>query len=159
LLYSLKGFIIFKNFFIEIKKFLNIYMKQDDFFKIIGIIIVSFFIIYMVVKMFQLQSNVIEGLTNSDTYGETGTAANYSANIKSKVIKLQDELLITKYRKDYESAIINLDDYIGYLMIQQVLNMKLDDDIKSNIASINALNILKNSKESLNATMTFLDKQ
>jgi hypothetical protein len=113
----------------------------------------------MVVKMFQLQSNVIEGLTNSDTYGETGTAANYSANIKSKVIKLQDELLITKYRKDYESAIINLDDYIGYLMIQQVLNMKLDDDIKSNIASINALNILKNSKESLNATMTFLDKQ
>ena len=134
-------------------------MKQDDFFKIIGIIIVCFFIIYMVVKMFQLQSNVIEGLTNPDTYGETGTATNYSANIKSKVIKLQDELLITKYRKDYESAIINLDDYIGYLMIQQVLNMKLDDDIKSNIASINALNILKQSKESLNATMTFLDKQ
>ena len=128
-------------------------MKQDEFFKIIGIIIVSFFIIYMVVKMFQLQSNVIEGLTNPDT------TANYSANIKSKVIKLQDELLITKYRKDYESAIINLDDYIGYLMIQQVLNMKLDDDIKSNIASINALNILKQSKESLNATMTFLDKQ
>ena len=134
-------------------------MKQDEFFKIIGIIIVSFFIIYMVVKMFQLQSNVIEGLTNPDTYGETGTAANYSANIKSKVIKLQDELLITKYRKEYESAIINLDDYIGYLMIKQVLNMKLDDDMKSNIASINALNILKNSKESLNATMTFLDKQ
>ena len=128
-------------------------MKQDDFFKIIGIIIVCFFIIYMVVKMFQLQSNVIEGLTNPDT------TANYSANIKSKVIKLQDELLITKYRKDYESAIINLDDYIGYLMIKQVLNMKLDDDMKSNIASINALNILKNSKESLNATMTFLDKQ
>ena len=128
-------------------------MNQDDFFKIIGIIIVCFFIIYMVVKMFQLQSNVIEGLTNPDT------TANYSANIKSKVIKLQDELLITKYRKDYESAIINLDDYIGYLMIQQVLNMKLDDDIKSNIASINALNILKQSKESLNATMTFLDKQ
>ena len=128
-------------------------MKQDYFFKIIGIIIVCFFIIYMVVKMFQLQSNVIEGLTNPDT------TANYSANIKSKVIKLQDELLITKYRKDYESAIINLDDYIGYLMIQQVLNMKLDDDIKSNIASINALNILKQSKESLNATMTFLDKQ
>ena len=134
-------------------------MKQDDFFKIIGIIIVSFFIIYMVVKMFQLQSNVIEGLTNSDTYGETGTAANYSANIKSKVIKLQDELLITKYRKDYESAIINLDDYIGYLMIQQTLNMKLDGEMKTQIESINNLNILKSAKESLNSTMAFLDKQ
>jgi hypothetical protein len=134
-------------------------MKQDEFFKIVGIIIVSFFIIYMVVKMFQLQSNVVEGLTNADTSGESGTATTYSANIKAKVIKLQDELLITKYRKDYESAIINLDDYIGYLMIQQVLNMKLDGDMKSNIESINTLNILKNSKESLNATMSFLDKQ
>jgi hypothetical protein len=134
-------------------------MKQDDFFKIIGIIIVCFFIIYMVIKMFQLQTNVIEGLTNPDTSVESGTATTYSANIKAQVIKLQDQLLITKYRKDYESAIINLDDYIGYLMIQQVLNMKLDGDIKTNIATIDTLNILKNSKESLNATMAFLDKQ
>ena len=37
--------------------------------------------------------------------------------------------------------------------------MKVDGDVKSNLDSINALNILKNSKESLNATMTFLDKQ
>jgi len=134
-------------------------MKQDEFFKIIGIIIVSFFIIYMVVKMFQLQSNVVEGLTNSETSGESGTASTYAANIKAQIVKLQDKLLITKYRKDYESAIINLDDYIGYLMIEQVLNMKLGNDMKTNIETINTLNILKNSKESLNATMTFLDKQ
>ena len=31
--------------------------------------------------------------------------------------------------------------------------------MKTNIDTINTLNILKNSKESLNATMTFLDKQ
>jgi len=134
-------------------------MKQDEFFKIIGIIIVSFFIIYMVVNMFQLQSNVIEGLTNPDTSEEAGTASTYAANIKSQIVKLQDKLLISKYRKDYEAAIINLDDYVGYLMIQQVLNMKLGNDMKSNIDTINTLNILKNSKESLNATMTFLDKQ
>ena len=134
-------------------------MKQDDFFKIIGIIIVCFFIIYMVIKLFHLQTNVIEGLTNTDTSGESGTASTYSANIKSEIVKLQDKLLITKYRKDYESAIINLDDYIGYLMIQQVLNMKLGNDMKTNIETINTLNILKNSKDSLNATMTFLDKQ
>jgi hypothetical protein len=44
-------------------------------------------------------------------------------------------------------------------MIKQTLNMKINGDIKSNLDSINALNILKSSKESLNATMTFLDKQ
>lgn len=144
-------------------------MKQDDFFKIIGIIIVCFFIIYMAMKMFQLQTKVIEGLTNSDgtisssttqpSSGEAGTAASYTAAIKAQVVKLQDELLVSKYRKDYETAIINLDDYIGYLMIKQTLNMKLDGDIKSNIEAVNNLNILKNAKDSLNVTMTFLDKQ
>ena len=144
-------------------------MKQDEFFKIIGIIIVCFFIIYMATKMFKLQTSIIEGLTNADgtistsdtspSSGEAGTATSYAAAIKAQVVKLQDELLIAKYRKDYESAIINLDDYIGYMMIKQALNMKLGSDIKSNIEAINNLNILKSSKESLNATMTFLDKQ
>ena len=141
-------------------------MKQDEFFKIVGILIVGFFIIYMVVKMFQLQTSVIEGLTNPDgtsvtppSSGEAGTAASYSAAIKAQVVKLQDELLVAKYRKDYESAIINLDDYIGYLMIKQSLNMKLDGDIKANIEGLNNLSILKTAKDSLNTTMTFLDKQ
>ena len=142
-------------------------MHQDEFFKIVGILIVCFFIIYMVVKMFHLQTTVIEGLTNgsvsADTTttpssGEAGTAASYAAAIKAQSVKLQDELLIAKYRKDYEAAIINLDDYIGYLMIKQSLNMKPAGDIKSNLDAINALNILKSAKESLNATMTFLDK-
>ena len=145
-------------------------MHQDEFFKIVGILIVCFFIIYMVVKMFHLQTSVIEGLTNgSDSTntsttvtpasGEAGTATSYAASIKAQSVKLQDELLIAKYRKDYEAVIINLDDYIGYLMIKQSLNMKPAGDIKSNLDAINALNILKSAKESLNATMTFLDKQ
>ena len=144
-------------------------MKQDEFFKIVGILIVCFFIIYMVLKMFALQNSVIEGLTNADgtvsqdiiapSSGEAGRAASYAAAIKAQVVKLQDELLVAKYRKDYETAIINLDDYIGYLMIKQALTLKLDGDIKANMGAINALNILKSSKESLNVTMTFLDKQ
>jgi len=144
-------------------------MKQDELFKIIGIIIVCFFIIYMALKMFQLQTSVIEGLNNADgtispsatppSSGEAGNAASYAAAIKAQVVKLQDELLVAKYRKDYEAAIINLDDLIGYMMIKQSLNMKLGADMKSNIEMINSLNIMKNAKESLNATMAFLDKQ
>jgi hypothetical protein len=126
--------------------------------------------------MFHLQTSVIEGLTNADgtiisgsdalssdttapSSGEAGTASSYAAAIKAQVVKLQDELLVAKYRKDYEAAIINLDDYIGYLMIKQTLNMKLSGDIKANIEAINNLNILKSSKEALNSTMAFLDKQ
>ena len=146
-------------------------MKQDEFFKIVGILIVSFFIIYMVVKMFKLQATVLEGLTNGSddsisssstsnvNNGEAGTAASYAATIKAQTVKLQDELLISKYRKDYETVIINLDDYIGYLMIKQVLNMKVSNNLQDNIESINNINSLKAAKESLNTTMTFLDKQ
>jgi hypothetical protein len=140
-------------------------MNQDEIFKIIGILIVSFFIIHIVVKMFHLQTSVIEGLTNNETTtntnasGEAGTAASYAAAIKAQVVKLQDELLVAKYRKDYEAAIINLDDYIGYSMLKLSLNFKMKDDIKENIDTIEKLNALKNAKQSLNETMAFLDKQ
>lgn len=138
-------------------------MVQDEFFKIIGILIVGFFIIYMSIKMFQLQTNIVEGLTNNDSsnsgLGEAGSASTYAANIKSQVIKLQDELLVSKYRKEYESSIINMDDYVGYLMIKQVLNINLSADQKTVIESLNNLNVLKNAKDSLNYAMTFLDKQ
>ena len=138
-------------------------MKQDEFFKIIGIVIVSFFIIYMTIKMFQIQTRVIEGLTNNDPVtsatGEAGTATSYAEAIKAQVVKLQDELLVAKYRKDYETAIINLNDYVGYLMIQQTLNMKINGDLKTNIDLLNNLNVMNSAKVSLNATMTFLDQQ
>jgi hypothetical protein len=144
-------------------------MPQDEFFKVVGIIIVGFFIIYMVIKLFQLQKNVVEGLTNntdtntnssnSPSSGEAGTSASYASSVKAQVVKLQDELLVSKYRKDYESVLINLDDYVGYLMIQQTLNMKLNNDTKTNIENFNNLNILKNARDSLNSTMAFLDKQ
>jgi hypothetical protein len=144
-------------------------MNQDEFFKVVGILIVCFFIIYMVVKMFQLQTSVIEGLTNNDetasstidnpSSGEAGTAVSYAAAIKSQVVKMQDELLVSKYRKEYEAALINLDDYIGFLMIKQALNMKMDGDKKATMEEIGNLNTLRNAKESLNTAMTFLDKQ
>jgi hypothetical protein len=141
-------------------------MHQDEFFKIVGIIIVCFFIIYMAVNMFYLQTKVIEGLTNSDettttapSSGEAGTAGSYAAAVKAQVVKLQDELLISKYRKDYEAAIINLDDYFGFNMLKLALNLKMSDDNKANFEIIGKLNALKSAKDSLNATMTFLDKQ
>jgi hypothetical protein len=143
-------------------------MKQDEFFKIVGILIVSFVIIYLVVKMFKLQATVLEGLTNGSddtdssnapSSGEAGTAASYAAAIKAQTVKLQDELLISKYRKDYENVIINLDDYFGYVMIKLVLNMKITDNIAANMMSINNINLIKTARDSLNTTMTFLDKQ
>lgn len=145
-------------------------MDQENFLKMVGFLFVGFFIISYIVKMFHIQTGLIEGLTggsdsltNTDktipSSGEAGLSTSYAAAVKAQVVKIQDELLVSKYRKDYESVIINLDDYIGYLMLKQSLNLNLDGDIKSNIEKINNLTILKNAKDSLNSTMIFLDKQ
>jgi hypothetical protein len=139
---------------------------EDDLFKMVGILFVSLFIIYIVVKMFHLQASVVEGLTNPDSTttptsvsGEAGTAASYAAGIKAQVVKLQDELLISKYRKDYETAIINLDDYCGMLLLQNALNMNTSGELKTNMEKLNNMNTLRQAKDSLNVAMKFLDSQ
>ena len=83
---------------------------------------------------------------------------NHPNLIKLKeVIKLQDELLISKYRKDYESAIINLEDLINFSMLKLALDMKTD--ISKDLKNIEMLNSLSKAKSSLNEVMKFIDKQ
>ena len=85
---------------------------NEDLLKIGAILIVSIFIIYLMMNTFHLR----EGLENAEdttasvavgANGEAGSAANYAAAIKAKTVKLQDSLLISKYRSDYENVIIN----------------------------------------------------
>ena len=146
-------------------------MNTEEFLKLIGILVVAMFVIHYFIGCVKVQSSIIEGLTNPDTSnpttttqsvsnGEAGNAANYAASIKAKFIQLQDELLISKYRKEYETAIINMDDYVSMMMLKQVLSMNTNgDNQKANIEMLNTLNILKNSKDALNATMKYLDTQ
>jgi hypothetical protein len=132
---------------------------SDTFFKtlvIIAIIVVLFYLIFTPTR----RINIFEGLENQlplGSTGEAGNAATYSANIKSEVIKLQDSLLISKYRKDYEHAIINLEDLINFSMLKVALN--LSNDPVKDIKNIEALNTLNNSKVSLNGIMKFVDSQ
>lgn len=155
-------------------------MDGEDILKMIGFLVVAIFVIHYFIGCVHVQTSVIEGLTNADTTttttdttstgttststttnnGVAGNAANYAASIKAKTIQIQDELLISKYRKDYESAIINIDDYINIMMLKQVLSMNSNNtNQKANIEMLNSLNVLKNAKDALNTTMKFLDTQ
>ena len=101
-----------------------------------------------------------EGMTSdTDTIGSSsengiaGNAATYGANIKSQTIKMQDTLLISKYRSDYETAILNLDDLVNNLMLKTALTVDKD---KPN-QSLMALAQLQQSKIALNTIMKFID--
>lgn len=140
---------------------------NDDLLKIGAILIVGIFIIYLLMNTFHLR----EGLENADTttttttaatndfYGEAGSAANYAATIKAKTVQLQDTLLISKYRADYENVIINMDDYLSILMLKIIVNIDASADEKKNAETFALLNTLSGAKKSLDETMAFIDKQ
>lgn len=91
--------------------------------------------------------------TTPQTTGVAGNAAAYAAQLKSAVIKSQDELLISKYRSDYENAVLNLDDYLNNMMLQTALSVNQNNPQ----ASIAKLAQMQQAKVALNSTMKFID--
>ena len=91
----------------------------------------------------------------STSNGIAGNAASYSAQIKEATIKLQDTFLISKYRSDYETIILNLDDFINNLMLKSALSF----DKENPGASLSKLIELQQAKVALNVVMKFVDSQ
>mgnify|MGYP004005014613 FL=1 len=143
---------------------------MSEILTLCAVMLFTGFIIWVIISDYRLSLNInqaptlMEGLESMDadvkktSNGESGNAANYAAKIKAIVVKLQDELLISKYRNDYENVIVNVDDLISFLMVKQVLNINVDGGADT-ITGLQKLTALKESKEALNATMVFLDKQ
>jgi hypothetical protein len=98
-------------------------------------------------------TNIVNNLSTSTSNGIAGSAQNYAANIKSMTIKSQDRLLISKYRSDYENAILNLDDLINTMMLETALSVKNTDPMNS----LKKLNELNSARGALNSVMKFVD--
>jgi len=105
----------------------------------------------------------VEGMTNPDEAPKTqqssskngvaGNAASYAASLKAATIKKQDEFLISKYRSEYETTILNLDDYVSNLMLQTALTV----DQNKPEESIKKLAEMNQAKTALNSVMKFID--
>ena len=134
---------------------------QEDLWKIVGVLVVGIFIIFLVFNIFSVKQRTIEGLENASasTNGEAAMAANYAAAIKAQTVQIEDALLINKYRKDYENVIINMDDYLSTLMLKTMLDIDITKDTKTIVASLAQMNTLSAAKKSLNETMIFVDKK
>ncbi len=122
------------------------------------------FVIYLVFSSFHYNPMLIEGMTDasgnsitvsSPQNGIAGNAASYAASIKSAVIKSQDTFLISKYRSDYETAILNLDDLINNLMLKTALTVNQQKPHES----IESLAKMQQAKVALNSVMKFVDSQ
>ena len=141
---------------------------NEDLLKIIVLLGLVFFILGLGMNILRqgTGTNTLfkEGFQNTNApgpgvNGEAGNAANFVATIKAQTVLLQDSLLISKYRSDYENAIIHMEDYLNMLMVKQILNIDTTKDAQSNLSRLEALNTISNAKKTLNETMVFLDKQ
>lgn len=120
------------------------------------------FVAYLIFRNLNFENlNFREGMTDasgnqtssSTENGIAGNASTYGANIKTQVIKLQDTMLISKYRTDYETAILNLDDLVNNLMLKTALTIDQSKPQKS-LAELSQLQL---SKAALNTIMKFID--
>jgi hypothetical protein len=120
---------------------------------------------YLVNYFTSSQYSIIEGMTNAPTASSyannIGAAAvTYANNIKAATTNNLDAMLVSKYKKDYETTLINMDDYVSTLMMQQVQSMNLSNpDQSKNIENLTKLANLQQAKTALNTVMTFVDKQ
>ena len=119
------------------------------------------FVVYLVFTNFNynpLREGMTDASGNSSSTpappnGIAGNASAYAASLKSAGIKLTDVFLVSKYRSDYESAILNLDDLINNLMLKAALTFDQNNPKKI----ISDLAQMQQAKVALNSVMKFVD--
>jgi hypothetical protein len=137
----------------------------EDFIKIVGIVVIIGFLIFLATKSLKLHINVMEGLTNpTDDLSSSGIGAssgNYSSALQNKATKLQNDVLLLNnkdYKKNYENIVLHMDDYINALMLKTTLSINVNaDNASDNIENIKILNELNMTKASLNNVMKYID--
>ena len=147
-------------------------MNQDSIYRYLGLMTISLFVIFIVFKSMSFQAKIVEGLT-SDRRKKSSSSSSSSASsaqetdiehtadaIKSATNQTEDSLNITKYRKNYEDILIELESFVDTAMFDAIVStstqiMAGGAGAQQVIADINAYSSFK---ASLNEAMTFLDK-
>lgn len=135
----------------------------NDLFTNILMLVAIFFLIFIIFSTMNF-GNKKEGFdssnnstsnnkSSSNINGFAGNAQYYASGIKDKVIQLQDTMLLSKYRADYENVIMSLDDLVDNLMLEKALSITPDNTQKS----LQELVTLNDSKTALNNVMKFID--
>jgi hypothetical protein len=91
--------------------------------------------------------------STSGSNGIAGNSESYIANIQTAVIKLQDTMLLSKYRTEYENTVMALEDLVNNLMLETALKLNTGSPQQG----LTNLVALHNSKAALNEVMKFID--
>jgi hypothetical protein len=125
----------------------------DELAKYLGLfvaIIVGMMVIY---RIFNLQSDIIEGMTSSTDSKEI------SENVKNKASKIMDGLLIDKYRENYENTLTNLQELSNALILKHMVSSNSENMGDKFFPMVEKINSLEKFKAAINNSMKFLDSK
>jgi|LakMenEpi03Aug12_release.lakeMendotaPanAssembly.Ray.scaffolds.fasta_scaffold361735_2 hypothetical protein len=136
--------------------------SSDSIYKYIGLIAISLFVIFIIMRTINFQSKVLEGLTSDIKSDKIETVRDKIPDaINVNTTNLDDSLNVDKYTKTYEDIIINLENNINYYMLSILLNKaeEISNNPLNDVAqkTINTLNNMKTFKDTLNDSMGFLN--
>jgi uncharacterized membrane protein YvbJ len=132
-------------------------MDQNEIYNYIGLIAILMITLFIFIKAFSYQNKVVETMTNTTTDKDK-----ISSIVDTMTNKINDALLINKYRSNYEDTIVHLEKAVSLSLLSEVINNaeKIASDVTSteSVKTIANLNQLKTFRETLNQTMIILDK-
>lgn len=153
----------------------------------IGIFVLVLFAIYIILKLATTQFKVVEGLVGGNRNG-VNTPQSYmdilangdDKTLRTGIEKMNDSLLISKYKSDYEDVLIDLEEIINQNLLYYTLHIASNVDGKTgllkfsnanantntkngietdgvSLETLQTLNELYKYKENLNTTMKYID--
>ncbi len=123
---------------------------------LIAAICIFAYIVFRSIKIKTYEGMTTDDFDASETKNYGGNASEYAANLKSKVVKLNDRALVHKYRPDYENVVMHLDDLTDHLMLKTAMGIDHKDP-NSAVDALNKIAGLNHSKAGLNNIMKFID--
>jgi len=138
-------------------------MATDHTVQIIVVLILAFSIFYFVRKSWSSQSSAFkkEGLTTMTPPvlpNQASGANNFATQLKQQVGLQLDAFNITKYRKDYEDIILNMESYVHGLILQKLLSIDTETMKPEEVATaLEQATKLNASISTLESALKFVD--
>jgi hypothetical protein len=120
------------------------------------------FAAYISSKTLTYLSNNLEGMETKSSSGTSTTgvgagAASWGDAIKSATTKINDTMLVSKYRKDYENVVINAEEGVNASMLSALMTSPLGPDGNVTVQTLTAIKNMNDSKVALNEIMKYVD--
>jgi hypothetical protein len=144
----------------------------EKLYKYLGLGVAIFAFIFLIIKSLQVQTRVfnrtLEGFTADPTTKATdNNVASDKTQIASRVVsntnRMDDELIVSRYRKNYEDVLIDLDSnmktYILHGIVNNAEKISLNPGSPEAQKMLTSINTANDFRKTLNDAMTYLKQK